>query len=173
MMAEVYWAARDLDGPPWGNHQFLVIYLNESENMFRTKAMVEGETRFVTLGGHVLDGNLVFIANQKADVDSVREVINPDLAGFWSDYDLEKHKVTPKDGGGWNFALKVERGAYQYRQNTVDSPVEYDLWDRNCATWVNTLLLVAGVTWSDRMRAGEFNGVDWGEEEKVDRALFE
>lgn len=95
-MAEVYWSARDLDGPPWGNHQFIVIYLDASENLLQTKTIEESGTRFVTLGGHVLDGNLVFIANQKADVDSVKEVANPDLVGFWSDYDLEKHKVTPQ-----------------------------------------------------------------------------
>ncbi len=172
-MAEIFWAARDLDGPPWGNHQFILIYLGESENLFQTKTMTESGTRFVTLGGHVVDGNLVFIANQKADVDSVREVLNPDLVGFWSDYDLEKHKVTPKDGGSWQFALKVERAAYRYQQNTQSSPIDYDLLDRNCATWINTLLLVAGVPWGDRMRAGEFNGIDWGEEEKIDQILFE
>lgn len=171
-MAEIYWAARDLDGPPWGNHQFILIYLDSSENLLQTQSVEESETKFVTLGGHILDGNLVFIANQKADVQSVKEVINPKLAGSWSDYDLEKHKISATDGLNWSLALKIEQAAYNYEKNAGSSPVDYDLWDRNCATWVNSLLKSVGVSAADRKTAGEFNGIDWGEEDEISEDLF-
>jgi hypothetical protein len=171
-MAEVYWAARDLDGPPWGNHQFIAIYLGENEALRQTKAEDEGGTKFVTLGGHVENGNLIFIPNQTADVQSVREAINPSCAGWWSDYDLEKHKIDPPSGGGWYLATQCEELAYKYQTNTKSSPVKYDLWDGNCASWVNTLLKVIGITQTDRSRAGEFNGIDWGEEDLLSEDLF-
>ena len=44
--------------------------------------------------------------------------------------------------------------------------VEYTAVDDNCAAWVNCLLEAAGVPQSTRLQAGEFWGVDWGEEDK-------
>lgn len=171
-MAEVYWAARDLDGPPWGNHQFLAIYLDSNESLKQTKAEVEKSKKFATLGGHVKNKNMIFIPNQTADVQSVREVINPKKAGFWSDYDMEKHKVTPPSGGGWSFACLCEDLAYKYKKNVAASPLKYDLWDANCASWVNTLLKVAGITKQSRIKLGEFSGIDWGEEDLIPENLF-
>ncbi len=171
-MAEIYWAVRDLDGVPWGNHHFILIILGEKEHMGRTQIQTEGTQRFVTLAGHEQGGNLVLIANQKADVDSVKEIINPSLITGWSDFDLEKHSISPPTGGTLSFAWKIELLAYKYESNTQATPVEYGLWNFNCATWINTLLTVAGVPQSERSTAGEFSGIDWGEEDGLDENLF-
>lgn len=172
-MANVYWAARDLDGPPWGNHQFILVYLNSNESLISTEAKTEAGQKFVTLGGHVEDGNLVYIPNQSADVASVREVLDPSTNTSWSDYDMEKKYLTPPSGGGWSFAIRIEELANNYQRNSQASPVEYDLWDSNCASWVNTLLKVAGVSSADRNRAGEFSGIDWGEEDLIAESMFQ
>jgi len=171
-MADIYWAVRDLDGVPWGNHHFILIVLGDKEFMMRTKFEEEGGQRIVTLAGHNVGGNLALIANQKADIDSVKEVINPNYNKGWSDFDLEKHSLTPPTGGGLSFAWEIERLAYNYENNTKTSPVDYDLWDRNCATWINTLLSVAGISQSVRNKAGEFSGIDWGEEDTLNEDLF-
>jgi hypothetical protein len=172
-MADVYWAARDLDGPPWGNHQFILIYLDDNESLISTESQSEASQSFVTLGGHIGDGNLVYFPNQSADVRSVREVLDPSTITGWSDYDMEKKYISPPNGGGWGFAVQIEELAQNYLNNSASTPVEYDLWDENCAAWVNTLLKVAGVSKATRMRAGEFSGIDWGEEDLLPVSMFE
>jgi hypothetical protein len=171
-MAQVFWAARDLDGMFAGNHSFILVYLNQNESLIRTKSESENGTKFATLGGHQKDGNLIFIPNQKADVDCVKEVLNPSLAGFWSDFDMEENRINPPSGSGWSFAIKLEELAYKYESNTASKIQEYGLLNFNCATWVNTLLKVAGVPQSERIKNGEFSGIDWGEEDLLDENLF-
>jgi hypothetical protein len=172
-MASVYWAARELDtwwGLP-GNHQFLLIYLGTDESLLQTRSEVQSGYRFSTLGGHDSGGNLVLIPNQTADVTSVKEVYKKYVTTL-TDYDLEQKKINPPGGSGWSFALKVEELSYNYLKNTAIKPQAYDLWDTNCATWVNTLLKVAGVPESERRSLGEFSGIDWGEEDLLDESLF-
>lgn len=172
-MAQVFWAARDLDasGLP-GNHSFILVYLNQNESLIRTKAETESGYKFATLGGHQLDGNLIFVANQTADVQCVKEVLNPSLKGFWSDFDMEENRINPPSGSGWSFAIKLEELAYKYSINTASKPQKYTLMDFNCAAWANTMLKVAGVPLSERIKLGEFSGIDWGEEDLLDEKLF-
>ena len=42
----------------------------------------------------------------------------------------------------------------------------------NCAAWVNTLLMFAGISETDREKYGEFFGIDWGEENLLPRDSF-
>ena len=171
-MANVYWASRDLDDWAFvGNHQFILIYLATDENLLQTGTKVESGYRFATLGGHNGNGNLILIANQTADVASVKEVYKKYVTTL-TDYDLEEHKITPPNGSGWSFALKVEQLAHNYARNTATTPQPYGLQDLNCATWVNTLLKIAGVPDSERAALGEFSGIDWGEEDLLDESLF-
>ena len=171
-MAKVYWTARDLSSFFWGNHQFILITFGVNESSVKTKVNDENGTKFIILAGHQPQGNLIFLPNEPDDVKSVREFITPSSISGWSDFDLERHSISPPTGGGLSFANKLEELAYKYESNTKDNPVDYDLWDRNCATWVNTLLKVANVPESERKKAGEFNGIDWGEEDLLDENLF-
>lgn len=170
---EVYWAARDLAGSPFGNHHFILIMLPENYSMQQIKTQTEGSQRFVTLGGFAESGNLVFKSNDSSDVQSVKEVLNPSLRSWYTaDYDMERNKITPPTGGGWNFATTLERLAFNYEKNTKTSPVPYSLKNENCAAWVNTILKVAGVSAGERIRLGEFSGIDWGEEDEIPESLF-
>ncbi len=171
-MATVYWAARDLSSFFIGNHQFILVFLDADEALLKTTFTLEGGQKFVTLAGHQPKGNLIFVPNEPSDVKSVKEVLNTSLKGTWNDYDLEKQVIKGQSGGGLTFAKSLETLAYNYQANTKSNPVDYDLWDRNCATWINTLLKVAGVAKNDRIKAGEFKGVDWGEEDLLDEKLF-
>jgi hypothetical protein len=172
-MAKVYWASRDLSSFFIGNHQFILIMLDSNESLLKTTSNTEGTQKFAILAGHQPHGDLIFVPNQTDDVKSVREALTPSSRGWFSDLDMEKHLITSSSGGGITFAQKLETLAYNYQANTKTSPVKYDLWDRNCATWVNTLLKVAGVAKNDRIKAGEFKGVDWGEEDLIDEKLFQ
>ena len=172
-MASIYWAARDLAGFFIGNHHFIIIGLSRKENLLKTKAIREKGKRFVTLGGFEDKmGNLRFYANQKSDVQSVMEVLTPSKAGTWSDFDLEHHRIKTLAGGGFSLAVKLEQYAYTYNRNIVKRPVKYNLVCKNCSAWVNSIFKVAGVSKSERIRLGEFKGVDWGEEDLVPLNLF-
>ncbi len=171
-MADVYWVARDLSSFFVGNHQFLLVYLEQNESMLKVKTQEESGKKFVTLAGHQPNGNLVYVPNESGDVTSVKESINKNLKGNFQDYDLEKHLVTPPNGTGWSFAIQLELLADKYAVNSGVSPVKYDLWNLNCSTWVNTILKIAGVSAGSRGTLGEFKGIDWGEEELLDENLF-
>jgi hypothetical protein len=171
-MGGVYWAARDLDGVPWGNHQFILILMDESQSLMKTKSQTVKGQKFATLGGHQVDGKLVLIANQTADVRSVEEVLDPSTVSKWSDFDLEKHKVTPPTGGDWSFAIEVEKLAYNFDKNAKAKPIDYALANENCSAWVNILFKVANVPLSQRKTLGEFSGIDWGEEDSISEDYF-
>jgi hypothetical protein len=171
-MAGVYWAARDLDGVPWGNHQFILIFMDEKQSLLRTPAQTVKGQKFATLGGHQVGGKLVLIANQTADVRSVEEVLDPSTVSMWADFDLEKHKVKSPTGGDWSFAFEVEKLAYIFDKNAKAKPIDYALANENCSAWVNTLLKVAGVPLTDRQKLGEFSGIDWGEEDLLPEEYF-
>lgn len=170
--AEIYWATRDLDKFIWGNHHFLLIKIPKDRKLTRVINLDEGDWRFITLAGHLPDKHLVFRPNDDGDVQSVREVINPKLKGTFYDYDLEKHQVTPPTGGGFSFAQTLVDLAFNYKRNSEENPVKYVLWDENCSCWVNTILKVAGISEDERIKLGEFHGIDWGEEQLLDEELF-
>jgi hypothetical protein len=174
MSAKVYWAARDLDGPPVGNHQFVLITLGEKGSLSPIPALTEKSQRFVTLGGFAVRKRLRFLSNQSADVKAAREGLNPADRVKWhtADFDLERKRVTSPGGSDLAFAQKLVRLCLLYSRNEARNNVTYDLLDANCASWVNTLLKVAGVSKSERLKLGEFTGVDWGEEDKICEELF-
>lgn len=172
----VYWAARDLDGPPVGNHHFVLITFDESVAFPPIPTQMEKGQRFITLAAVKSadgKGNLVFAANQRADVTSVREFINPDEHVSWykADFDMEQHEVTPV-GNALTFAQRLVQLAQVFDRNSKTSPIPYSLRDENCAAFVNTLLKLAGVPATQRLDLGEFSGVDWGEEDTVPDRLF-
>jgi hypothetical protein len=171
-MAKVYWAARDLSSFFWGNHQFLLVILEKDEAMQKAKTQEESGTKFVTIAGHQPNGNLVYVPNEPGDIASVKETLNKKLSGYVYNYSLEKHLISPPRGNGWDFAIQLEAMAEKYAVNTKAKPVKYSLANQNCSAWVNTLLKIAGISANARQTAGEFNGIDWGEEDLLDESLF-
>lgn len=174
--ARVYWAARDL-GDWWkcvGNHHFVLIELQGGATLTDIIAERVGDVQLVTLAGNKEGDRLVFASNMKmkADLDAIREELVPGQKTWKPDLDLEKHEVSPPTGGGLGFAQLLEKLANTFKAKSAASPVQYHLQDENCAAWVNSLLKAAGVPLAIRMKAGEFDGVDWGEEDELPQALF-
>lgn len=183
---QVYWSARDMTKFIIGNHHFLlIIFDNQTAAEFAEKthkfsyqseSVGEKTTYFMTLGGFMEEGKMVFKANNSLDVKSVREWVDPEEHTKWykPDLDLEKHKldplkIDPNDKKGSYFIYKVIKAAKTYDKK---GPVDYNLLDENCACWVNTLLKSLGFSKSYRHEKGEFFGVDWGEEDEIDVNLF-
>ncbi len=172
-MAEIFWAARDLAGiAVVGNHHFILVYLAPNEAIPGIEIKEESGKKFFTLGGHQVDGKLAYVPNQTDDVRSVKEGINASLRGFFTDFDIEKHSISAPTGGSWDFAFQLQRFAERYKANTAINPVDYHLRIRNCSTWANTLLKVAGVSSSVREANRDFEGIDWGEHLELDENLF-
>ena len=118
---KVYWSARDLDGPPVGNHQFILITFSKDILFPEFVTQTVGKTRFITLGAfRSSDVKLVFEANNRAHVMTVNEHQGPgNYSSWWKpDYDLEAHEVTPPTGNGQLFAQKLIRQAKNYERNT-------------------------------------------------------
>ena len=178
-MARVYWAARDLNGPPVGNHHFVLIVLDEGETLpgIPTKIEIVGSkvVRFVTLGAFKVDGRLKFEANNNADVTSMREYTDPGEHVSWykADFDMERNAVSVAGKTGIELARQLVQFANNYVKNEDKSNVAYDLANENCSAWVNSILKKAGVTSAARVKAGEFFGFDWGEEDAVPATLFD
>ena len=96
------------------------------------------------------------------DLQSYKEDFCSDR-GVWSDLDYEGHEIT----GYANESSFVETlmDLFEASKNRFKKEdVKYNLFNRNCATWVNGILSAAGISSDERKKKGEFNGIDWGEE---------
>ena len=173
METTVYWGARDLDSSPFGNHHFVLIFVGGCYGLPPLVTKKEFTTRFVTMGGFKVGKLLKYQANNGSDVNAVRELLGcPNKRSNLIDYDLEKNKVAAPGGDGLEFAKKLVQLAENYKIKSATKPVTYNLWDYNCSCWVNTIFKVAGVNKQVREKAGEFSGIDWGEEDLLSEDLF-
>lgn len=172
MAFEVYWSARDLAGPPVGNHHFILIYVDPIYGLPPFSVLEEKGKRFVTLGAFNVGGNLEFIANETSDVTSVREEIDTKKRGWFSDLDLEKNRVSSPLASDQKFAETLVKQALAFKIKSQSKKIKYTLTKQNCSAWVNIMFKVAGVTENNRKSLGEFNGFDWGEEDLIDENLF-
>lgn len=168
---KIYWSARNLSGwwNPFGNHHFVLItsappILNLSPVRYKNESIM-------TLGAFMVDGFMVFDANNSSDIQSVKDKIdNP--AGWEPSLDMQKHRVAPPYGVDLYFAQGLVVRALRYQQNTKVTPFRYELFGDNCAAWVNTLFKGYGVPDGERRRAGQFWGIDAGERLEIPEALF-
>lgn len=175
--ATVNWMGRNLADPrnPFGNHHYILI-LADSGLLSTWMPVLEYKgSRFLTLGGFSVGGNMVFNANNEADVASAKDLL--DNTPIWDllnpfDWGTQKHYVRPPSGSDFLFANAVIQLADNYRKNTAVNPLPYTVYDDNCAAWVNTLLKVAGVSKSERTKLGQFWGIDWAERLEIPNSLF-
>lgn len=177
----VYWCARDLESSPIGNHHFILLALPDASGLFSNKPPKQEDTPnnvvyFYTIGAFKMDGilpNLLkVVINQETDIKAVREYIDPEehTSILTPDFDLEAHKVAPPSGSSSaDFMKKIVQltNIFEAKGN-----IQYSLIDENCAAWVNTLFKVVGVDAASRETAGEFFGVDWGEEDLIPEEFF-
>lgn len=160
----VYWCARDLDGPPIGNHHFILLVCPDATGLFSSKLPKQEDTpdgtiHFYTVGAFKKDGTLPDLlkveVNQDTDVKAVREYVDPDehTSPLKPDLDLEAHKVNPPSGSLDSFRRTVIQLTTNFESK---GDIQYSLIDENCAAWINTLFKIAGVSDVDREEAGEF-----------------
>jgi RHS repeat-associated protein len=169
--AAVYWTARDLNGSPVGNHHY-VVFIPDSPNgsSDKTRDLGAGKQGW-TSGGFGDKGKLVTRDNDESDLQATRELLDPVNypPGSLADYDTEMHEIPRPPGmSDAEFIQKIQEAINDYQNNCP-----YDLADENCAAWVNSMLDRAGVPEDVRETIGEFNGVDWGEEDLIPSEFFE
>ncbi len=167
----VYWAARDLASywTPIGNHHFLLIVPDNAQDFAgQTSDLGNGNMGFTRGGFKGNNGMLVSQSNNVADVHAAYEHYTGDT-GWEPDYDLEIHQVTAPNGMSDTAFIN----AIQTEINRYNQQCPYSTGGPNCSSWVNTMLERVGVPLNDRLRLGEFSGVDWGEEELIPKTYFE
>ncbi len=177
---KVYWSVRDLDNYAFGNHHFLQF---ENVNKDGYESFNLGNNKHIfTMGATVDNGRMKsYISNNGSDITSILE----DIYGTSSlyDYDLESHLLSPPNGMTYeNLVNNLLSACEAYKVNEISHPVTYinsGSWfdpysdTGNCATWVNSILAYVGFSEADRNALGEFNGIDWGEENLLDMRYFE
>ncbi len=179
---DVYWASRDLAGSPIGNHHFIIMTFSKPEDspdpsntlmlkcneckiiyfviyaLFKTDS---GKVEIRINDGFKKDGT----NNIDSDVRSFVEFFCQ-TEGFWRDDDYQGNKIEPPKGKTREeFERDISESAKESKEYFEEHPTEYDLWDENCATWVNDLMEHVGVSEQAREDGGEFFGVDVGEED--------
>ncbi len=175
----VYWGTRDLAGPPLGNHHYLLIVLaHQSEDPEGWATRISPTQHGFILAGfkgeqrkNEADGMLVHQLNAIDDLTAVKEYLGPpsDRVPILG-WEAELRRVEPPSGmDQQQFVETLVERTQAYVRNSNREAVRYRLGFRigggcNCATWVDGLLRSAGVSARDRLNAGEFHGVDWGEE---------
>ena len=127
------------------------------------------------MGGFSVNGRLKYEFNNDADVLAVREFIDPaEHVSAWSaDFDLARNEVTAPGKDGITLAREIQRYANRYFINEGANRIDYSLLDENCSAWANSILKKAGVSAADRLKAGEFFGIDWGEEDEIPATAFD
>jgi hypothetical protein len=174
-MAVVYWSARNVNGmfTSLGNHHFVLIIVPSGTIPGGIPPQKHKGVNFMTLGAFNVNGSLTVVRNYPDDTRSVRERIdNPGRFHLEPNMDFQGHRVRPPNGCDFAFATDLVDLSLKYEWNSIKFPIPYDNSDWNCAAWVNTLFKVSGVPESERLKAGEFWGVDWGEEELIPEGMF-
>ncbi len=176
--ATVNWIARNLGSRfniGLGNHHYILILIDNICLPTAIPTQKHNGAEFVTLGGFSKGGNMIYIPNEPSDVLSAKDLLdNTPIWDFFNPFDwgTQKHYVKPPKGNDTAFANEVVRLAENYKRNTARNPLEYGLFDDNCAAWVNTLFKVAGVPKYQREKLGQFWGIDAAERLEIPSHLF-
>lgn len=172
---QVYWGARRLDSfyLADGNHHFVLIVVEKGEslrNIFPVK--VPGEDfKIATLAAYGINGYLKFRPNVTQDTQWLTHTFRF-MTKRWLRCFFDVHYVSPPRGSDHAFALKLESLAIRFVVNSGRVKPRYSITDSNCASFVNTMFKVAGVSAAARTKAGGFCGIDWGEDKLLDEKLF-
>ncbi len=185
----VYWSARDFKEV--ANHHFITfIYESEDQAIRITRkwkikyqlvvndmgVWIPFSTMSVTTDTGGKDGNIIFQFNPGPDLNAIF-IASRKVYAIVSD--LEGHRVPYKrssHGFLSNAVLMDEILQRIYNFNShykLGYSLSYDLDDRNCATVVNSIFRVLGFPLELREDLGEFEGIDWGEEDKIPAKYFE
>ncbi|MGH9341354.1 MAG: RHS repeat-associated core domain-containing protein, partial [Acidobacteriota bacterium] len=171
---KVYVAGRDLASSPIGNHILIVVIPDDPDTWTQGLQQCGQGVQGFTIAAFNKGGRLQLEFNNKYDLIALREYYGMIRRRWYqSDFDLHMHLVpTPAGLSDAEFDSLVVRLAKIYRENEKRDNVDYSLQNRNCGTFVNTLLMVGGVDRETREDLTEFPGFDWGEEDLLDEGLF-
>ncbi len=178
--ASLFWSARDLQDYALGNHHFILIVFHDSGLARRLGVTVlqEDNLHFLTLGVYENEamGTLELRRNYWTDVQAVREGHAPERHVHWyaRDFDLESHRIKIPSGKTEEQMIRRLLGlADIFERNALSQKPKYTPEDNNCSAWVNKMLQLAGISEAERLELGEFDGIDWGEEDLLEDKLFQ
>lgn len=192
-VAGIYWSSRDMSSSPVGNHHFITFVYESEEQAARIAALGFPVTfseendkgiriYFATMGVGKDNGTkgIVIETSPKYDRVSIKEISKEDNTHWYSsDYDFQGHRIPPElaspaFGSHEDLMAAITERYKNFNAHfNAGDVVPYSLVDENCACITNSLLKVLGYSASLRRELGEFQGVDWGEEDLVDEHYFE
>ena len=129
------------------------------------------------VGGPKTDSNkgaVLVGENYEKDVKAYKEHYCNNTTWYTPDLDYQGHTVpTPNGMSDLEFMQKIVNAYTVFKENIKSSPPQYNLCSTNCSAWVNGLLKSVGISEADRIKLGEFWGVDWSEESNAFEKYFE
>jgi hypothetical protein len=174
-------AARDLKGVPIGTHQFTILTPDNPNNFANAGLIDLGRGRLgTTLGAHNVDGRLIYIQNQPADVEAAREWADPDTNVNWysSDYDTETRQIATPEGktdSEFLASLMVNASNYATNENIEGRHIQYPSTHTNIEggavnsnSWNQSLIESTGAQVDDN-----FSGLDTAHELRIDPSYFQ
>jgi hypothetical protein len=192
--SQVLWGVRDLEASFIGagaNHHFLVVLpsnpndLDLTLNGFLSYDLDnDGTLDGFTIGADIdfLDNTLDVYTSKASDIAAIRGEPQDRFGDSW---DYEFHSVPTPTGRTTAEFIDVILNAYiSYRNYQASAnwwdEIEYELSPRilrggegNCASWVNTILQVAGLSSSQTEAISDFSGVDWGENHEISLVAYQ
>ena len=191
---EVCWATRDLESFFLGNHHFLMFIFDNEKSIPKNFGVTPVEIKcdndkckpskwlaVLSLHGQAKGkktdlnrGAILVGENYKTDIEAYREHYCKNTKWYLSDLDYQGKTVpTPSGMSDVEFMQKIVNAYETFKKNIESNPPKYGLCSTNCAAWVNGLLKSVGISREDRVRLGEFWGIDWAEESNVFDKYFE
>ena len=191
---EVCWATRDLESFFLGNHHFLMFIFDNEKSIPKNFGVTPVEIKcdndkckpskwvaVLSLHGQAKGkktdlnrGAILVGKNYKIDIEAYREHYCKNTKWYLSDLDYQGKTVpTPSGMSDVEFMQKIVNAYETFKKNIESNPPKYGLCSTNCAAWVNGLLKSVGISREDRVRLGEFWGIDWAEESNVFDKYFE
>jgi hypothetical protein len=175
----VYWASRDVNSIQIGHVQnrHLILLCGHPMDFLGEKIEcdVEDGVFFATISAVVTNNRLIVQFNAKEDVQSIREMVDPNEHTTWlKNYDLQRNLVPPNQNVTQEqFFKMVIEAALNYKNNQDKAPQRTDLneWS-SVNAWVNTLFKKVGISDSERKKLGDFVGWDKGSGEIINLNLF-
>ena len=189
----VYWSARDMDDSPFGNHHFITFIYDslDQANRITKKWAIKYFSEVNDKGISVLyttvgigkdgkkSGKIIFGFTPGSDRKAIHEIAKDENTSWDNpDADYEGHRIHCDDSRSSITSNEILMDEILQRvfnfnaHHNIGETVDYCLIDENCATGVNSIFRVLGFPLELRKKLGEFNGIDWGEEDKIPGRYF-
>ena len=146
---KVSWSSRDMSFFPLGNHHFITFtykchmdapsFVRDSLKTITCDDNVFCPIYVATIGLKIGKNGLIeSYRNTTDDLTAIKESYCKETKWYKSDFDYQHHDVDTRNEE--DLVNRLIEGLKNFDTKIDKDPQRYNLWDLNCATWVNGLM---------------------------------